>query len=456
MTIIAVGVFVWTQLIAPVNRQWAAIESLDESVINRIEIVKEPSNLPSWLLWLLKENRRENITGLTISGSFNEVMIDPRDLPFLEKLKLTNPSIPSGILNFSIDLFGLQPAPQKALPFDELDSWIAGFAKLPKLESFELQTCNAEYWRVLKHFDSELNLKVTTNAMEIASGELPFVESLFQNEQVVIRKLPDGFAYHTSQTPLHLDIEKATDEDLAQLESMLASGILTDPSNITLRLSFDLEKVSPECCKFLASYRTILFPADYQFDPMVHDSRTLPQGLDRYWIERSDTPTFIDSGTMKIFCSLCGDAHKLSISQSEFRLTGTSDNILLLGQSSPSAVDGLQLPEFNQVRKVGWGIDRPFQMSDAKMISRLPHVKSLSINSKHELPLDFFKSIEQDLTSLYLYGSDVSREHLMPLLSRKSLKTFEMRSSKSRFKWSYMNRQAQTLEEALQEFVIRE
>ena len=50
MTIIAVGVFVWTQLIAPVNRQWAAIESLDESVINRIEIVREPSNLPSWLL----------------------------------------------------------------------------------------------------------------------------------------------------------------------------------------------------------------------------------------------------------------------------------------------------------------------------------------------------------------------------------------------------------------------
>ena len=90
------------------------------------------------------------------------------------------------------------------------------------------------------------------------------------------------------------------------------------------------------------------------------------------------------------------------------------------------------------------------------MISRLPHLKSLSISSEHELPLDFFKSIEQDLTSLHLYGSDVSREHLMPLLSRKSLKTFEMYSSKSRFKWSYSNRQAQTLEEALQEFVIQE
>ena len=265
----------WAFYIQPIDRQWRAAEALLEDENLGFQITKtEPVKLPFWMLSVLKEERRQNIVAASCSSpAKNPELFE--SLVFLRSLSLGSPTLFSEQQRRGWSEW--KPSSTTA----EFENQIKSISKLPRLRSVKLFCDRSDWWRSTEFFSQEVAVTVASDAFTIRSGEFPQFIKLLQNKRLEPRTGWAGFKYRNFQ----IEVESASDEDLALLESVLEHEFVEIPATPNslpnpiweVRLSLDPQQVSKGATDFLfgttAKEKLIkkiaflkFFPANYQFD----------------------------------------------------------------------------------------------------------------------------------------------------------------------------------------------
>ena len=265
----------WVFYIQPIDRQWRAAEALLEDENLGFQITKtEPVKLPSWMLSVLKEGRRQNIVAASCSSpAKNPELFE--SLVFLRSLSLGSPTI------FSEQQRRGKSEWKPSSTTAEFENQIKSISKLPRLRSVKLFCDRSDWWRSTEFFSQEVEVTVASDAFTIRSGEFPQFMELLQNKRLEPRTGWAGFQYRNFQ----IEVESASDEDLALLESVLEHEFVEIPADPNwppksiweVRLSLNPQQVSKGATDFLfgttAKEKLIkkiaflkFFPANYQFD----------------------------------------------------------------------------------------------------------------------------------------------------------------------------------------------
>ena len=264
----------WAHYIHPIDRQWRAVEALEDENLD-FQITKtEPAKLPSWMLFVLKEERRQNIVAASCSSpAKNPELFE--SLVFLRSLSLGSSTL------FSEQQRRGRSEWKPSNTTAEFENQIKSISKLPRLRSVKLFCDRSDWWRSTEFFSQEVAVTVASDAFTIRSGEFPQFIKLLQNKRLEPRTGWAGFKYRNFQ----IEVESASDEDLALLESVLEHDfeeIPATPNSLPnpiweVRLSLDPQQVSKGATDFLfgttAKEKLIkkiaflkFFPANYQFD----------------------------------------------------------------------------------------------------------------------------------------------------------------------------------------------
>ena len=264
----------WAHYIHPIDRQWRAVEALEDENLD-FQITKtEPAKLPSWMLFVLKEERRQNIVAASCSSpAKNPELFE--SLVFLRSLSLGSSTLFSEQQRRGWSEW--KPSSTTA----EFENQIKSISKLPRLRSVKLFCDRSDWWRSTEFFSQEVAVTVASDAFTIRSGEFPQFMKLLQNKRLEPRTGWAGFQYRNFQ----IEVESASDEDLALLESVLEHEFVEIPATPNslpnpiweVRLSLDPQQVSKGATDFLfgttAKEKLIkkiaflkFFPANYQFD----------------------------------------------------------------------------------------------------------------------------------------------------------------------------------------------
>ena len=272
----------WAHYIHPIDRQWRAVEALEDENLD-FQITKtEPAKLPSWMLFVLKEERRQNIVAASCSSpAKNPELFE--SLVFLRSLSLGSSTLFSEQQRRGWSEW--KPSSTTA----EFENQIKSISKLPRLRSVKLFCDRSDWWRSTEFFSQEVAVTVASDAFTIRSGEFPQFIKLLQNKRLEPRTGWAGFKYRNFQ----IEVESASDEDLALLESVLEHEFVEIPADPNwppnwppepickpiweVRLSLDPQQVSKGATDFLfgttAKEKLIkkiaflkFFPANYQFD----------------------------------------------------------------------------------------------------------------------------------------------------------------------------------------------
>ena len=270
----------WVFYIQPIDRQWRAAEALLEDENLGFQITKtEPVKLPSWMLSVLKEGRRQNIVAASCSSPAKNP--EPfESLVFLRSLSLGSPTI------FTEQQRRGKSEWKPSSTTAEFENQIKSISKLPRLRSVKLFCDRSDWWRSTEFFSQEVEVTVASDAFTIRSGEFPQFMELLQNKRLEPRNGWAGFQYRNFQIKVfQIEVESASDEDLALLESVLEHEFVEIPADPNwppksiweVRLSLNPQQVSKGATDFLfgttAKEKLIkkiaflkFFPANYQFD----------------------------------------------------------------------------------------------------------------------------------------------------------------------------------------------
>ena len=269
----------WAHYIQPIDRQWRAVEALEDENLD-FQITKtEPAKLPSWMLFVLKEERRQNIVAASCSSpAKNPELLE--SLVFLRSLSLGSPTL------FSEQQRRGRREWKPSSTTAEFENQIKSISKLPRLRSVKLFCDRSDWWRSAEFFSQEVAVTVASDAFTIRSGEFPQFIKLLQNKRLEPHTGWAGFQFRNFQ----IEVESASDEDLALLESVLEHDFEEIPATSNslpnpiweVRLSLDPQQVSKGATDFLFGgniatttkekqlIRNIalleFFPANYQFD----------------------------------------------------------------------------------------------------------------------------------------------------------------------------------------------
>ena len=272
----------WAHYIHPIDRQWRAVEALEDENLD-FQITKtEPAKLPSWMLFVLKEERRQNIVAASCSSpAKNPELFE--SLVFLRSLSLGSSTL------FSEQQRRGRSEWKPSNTTAEFENQIKSISKLPRLRSVKLFCDRSDWWRSTEFFSQEVAVTVASDAFTIRSGEFPQFIKLLQNKRLEPRTGWAGFKYRNFQ----IEVESASDEDLALLESVLEHEFVEIPADPNwppnwppepickpiweVRLSLNPQQVSKGATDFLfgttAKEKLIkkiaflkFFPANYQFD----------------------------------------------------------------------------------------------------------------------------------------------------------------------------------------------
>ena len=275
----------WVFYIQPIDRQWRAAEALLEDENLGFQITKtEPVKLPFWMLSVLKEERRQNIVAASCSSlAKNPELFE--SLVFLRSLSLGSPTI------FSEQQRRVKSEwKPSSTTTAEFENQIKSISKLPRLRSVKLFCDRSDWWRSAEFFSQEVAVTVASDAFTIRSGEFPQFMELLQNKRLEPRNGWAGFQYRNFQIKVfQIEVESASDEDLALLESVLEHEFVEIPADPNwppkpiweVRLSLNPQQVSKGATDFLfgttAKEKLIkkiaflkFFPANYQFDNTLH------------------------------------------------------------------------------------------------------------------------------------------------------------------------------------------
>ena len=270
----------WAFYIQPIDRQWRAAEALLEDENLGFQITKtEPVKLPFWMLSVLKEERRQNIVAASCSSlAKNPELFE--SLVFLRSLSLGSPTI------FSEQQRRVKSEwKPSSTTTAEFENQIKSISKLPRLRSVKLFCDRSDWWRSAEFFSQEVAVTVASDAFTIRSGEFPQFMELLQNKRLEPRNGWAGFQYRNFQIKVfQIEVESASDEDLALLESVLEHEFVEIPADPNwppksiweVRLSLNPQQVSKGATDFLfgttAKEKLIkkiaflkFFPANYQF-----------------------------------------------------------------------------------------------------------------------------------------------------------------------------------------------
>lgn len=272
----------WAHYIHPIDRQWRAVEALEDENLD-FQITKtEPAKLPSWMLFVLKEERRQNIVAASCSSPAKNPELFA-SLVFLRSLSLGSSTL------FSEQQRRGRSEWKPSNTTAEFENQIKSISKLPRLRSVKLFCDRSDWWRSTEFFSQEVAVTVASDAFTIRSGEFPQFIKLLQNKRLEPRTGWAGFKYRNFQ----IEVESASDEDLALLESVLEHEFVEIPADPNwppnwppepickpiweVRLSLNPQQVSKGATDFLfgttAKEKLIkkiaflkFFPANYQFD----------------------------------------------------------------------------------------------------------------------------------------------------------------------------------------------
>ena len=491
LTIVSVLFGVWAVYIEPINRQWRAAEQILEEGKVGFEITKtEPAHLPSWLLFFLSENRKQNIVGIAMTADGE---IDLKDLKYLRELKLTSNNFFSPLPSFP----PIGSGSVDAESFDAFDTQMRNIALLPNLESVELFCSLANEWRAAQYFNPEVDLTVFTDAISVRSGEFPLVMDLLAKDAFAPRTLE--FEGSNKYGALYIDVEEATDKDLRQLNKILTSdkAYFADRARWRISLSLDTKHVSSDSLKPLFAWsrqstsgrrQTLsIFPSGYRFKPSIRYDSFIG-GINRFNILRDFAIAPLDEETLKIYLTTLSDVEKIHISNGEdgcfriFNKRNSEGPTVCVDFGSFEEEDWLELPVINGVSSVAIeGMlhkkllrfltkmpaltdlslvsGQPFEMADARMIGRCKFLSDLRIDGSHvtsdaEIPLNFLKPMVEGcaLQKLNLRFARISKEHLEPLKECESLTQLDVASETVKFHW-WAGRRGRTLVEELQKLV---
>ena len=272
----------WALCIRPIDLQWRAVEALEDEKLD-FQITKtEPVELPFWMLFVLKEGRRQNIVAASCSSpAKNPELFE--SLVFLRSLSLGSSTL------FSEQQRRGRSEWKPSSTTAEFENQIKSISKLPRLRSVKLFCDRSDWWRSAEFFSQEVAVTVASDAFTIRSGEFPQFIKLLQNKRLEPRTGWAGFQYRNFQ----IEVESASDEDLALLESVLEHEFVEIPADPNwppnwppepickpiweVRLSLNPQQVSKGATDFLfgttAKEKLIkkiaflkFFPANYQFD----------------------------------------------------------------------------------------------------------------------------------------------------------------------------------------------
>lgn len=500
VTLFSILFGLWAICIQPINRQWHAAETLleDESIDFKITQT-EPVKLPSWMLPILKEGRRQNIVAASCSSAVKKTEL-LKNLVFLRDLSLGGRP---GIFSESgTSKSKWEPSSTTA----EFENQIKSVSKLPRLRSVKLFCDRSDWWRSTKFFSPEVEVTVASDAFTIRSGEFPQFMKLLQNNRLEPRAGWVRFRLRNFQ----IEVENASDEDLALLESVLEHDFTEKPANPNsppnpsweVRLSLDPQQVSKGAIDFLVNGNDAMtakekrlnrlvpilefFPANYQFDNTLSYQFNWRANYTSLSRPLGKVPSF-DLGTWEHVAPVLDKTYRVRIrnwapnSKTEHPFSSMSlsqpkghyrrDNgISIIGDSSALGPAFKRLENVKEVKlnfsgNETWGGDDSFNSylktlsslpslkrldlsvyqidlstEHAESLSRLGSLESLSFQTDVSIPSNFFQPIAANCSYLKTLsvigrGSFDIEKSLRCFVDRPAINEISISVSNTVFKW---------------------